>query len=259
MPRKQSSFAEVLVLSPWWVSAGLAGLGVVVIGIISAVAKSNPYLAALKPASPFLIGALLFISLVSAIRAWANGKMLDRQTGIDSIIDLSWKEFEDLMAEAFRQQGFGVEEMLGGGPDGGIDLVLRRGGEKILVQCKRWRNKPVPVSVVRETYGLLMVDRAANSAKVVTTSGFTPDAVTFARGKPIELIGKDALLKLLHGVQSRGVSAPGIALTASTSTTLSCPKCEAEMVRRTARKGASAGQDFWGCRNYPECRGTRPC
>lgn len=257
MPRKQSSFAEDLVLSPWWVSAGLAGVGVVAVAILSAVAKSNPNLAALKPAAPFLIGALLFISLVSAIRAWSNGKILDRQTGIDSIIDLSWKEFEDLMAVAFRRQGYAVEEMLGGGADGGVDLVLHRGGEKILVQCKRWRNKQVPVSVVRETYGLLMADPGASSAKLVTTSGFTSEAIDFANNKPIKLIGKSALLALLNGVQRSQAGSACIALATETSSSPSCPKCESEMVRRTARKGPSAGQDFWGCRNYPECRGTR--
>lgn len=34
-----------------------------------------------------------------------------------------------------------------------------------------------------------------------------------------------------------------------------CPKCGAEMVQRTARSGANAGKVFWGCTNYPRCRG----
>ena len=36
-----------------------------------------------------------------------------------------------------------------------------------------------------------------------------------------------------------------------------CPDCGSEMVRRTARTGRNAGNDFWGCSDYPECRGTR--
>lgn len=35
-----------------------------------------------------------------------------------------------------------------------------------------------------------------------------------------------------------------------------CPKCSARMVRRVARKGATAGQEFWGCSAYPRCRGV---
>lgn len=37
-----------------------------------------------------------------------------------------------------------------------------------------------------------------------------------------------------------------------------CPKCGAEMVLRTARRGANAGNQFWGCTNYPKCRATLP-
>jgi hypothetical protein len=33
-----------------------------------------------------------------------------------------------------------------------------------------------------------------------------------------------------------------------------CPKCGGDMVLRTAKKGANAGQQFWGCANYPKCR-----
>ena len=36
-----------------------------------------------------------------------------------------------------------------------------------------------------------------------------------------------------------------------------CPACGASTVRRTARSGPRAGLDFWGCVNFPACRGTR--
>src|SRR5438552_1459680 len=36
-----------------------------------------------------------------------------------------------------------------------------------------------------------------------------------------------------------------------------CPACGAPTVRRTARSGPRAGLDFWGCVNFPDCRGTR--
>lgn len=35
-----------------------------------------------------------------------------------------------------------------------------------------------------------------------------------------------------------------------------CPKCSAPMVERMAKKGARAGQSFWGCSQFPKCRGT---
>ena len=38
----------------------------------------------------------------------------------------------------------------------------------------------------------------------------------------------------------------------------SCPLCGKAMALRIARQGKNAGSRFWGCRAFPECRGTRP-
>lgn len=35
---------------------------------------------------------------------------------------------------------------------------------------------------------------------------------------------------------------------------LLCPRCGAVMVKRQARRGIYAGNEFWGCSNYPECK-----
>lgn len=37
-----------------------------------------------------------------------------------------------------------------------------------------------------------------------------------------------------------------------------CPSCGSRMVRRVAKRGFNAGNSFWGCSRYPNCRGTRP-
>lgn len=36
----------------------------------------------------------------------------------------------------------------------------------------------------------------------------------------------------------------------------SCPKCGGHMVIRDATRGPNTGNKFWGCTNYPRCRGT---
>jgi four helix bundle suffix protein len=36
----------------------------------------------------------------------------------------------------------------------------------------------------------------------------------------------------------------------------SCPQCGKPMVLRTAKAGKNAGQQFWGCAAYPECKGV---
>jgi hypothetical protein len=35
-----------------------------------------------------------------------------------------------------------------------------------------------------------------------------------------------------------------------------CPDCSAPMVRREAKRGANAGEWFWGCSTFPKCRGV---
>jgi four helix bundle suffix protein len=37
-----------------------------------------------------------------------------------------------------------------------------------------------------------------------------------------------------------------------------CPQCESHMALRTAKSGKNAGQQFWGCTKYPDCKGTQP-
>ena len=41
------------------------------------------------------------------------------------------------------------------------------------------------------------------------------------------------------------------------SSDTNCPKCGAELILRTARRGPNAGRQFYGCSRYPSCRYTR--
>jgi restriction system protein len=186
----------------------------------------------------------------------------------DALDGMSWREFEMLVGEGFRLQGYKVAETGGGGPDGGVDLVLTRpgknGGEKFLVQCKQWRAFKVGVDVVRELYGVMAAKGAAGGF-VVTSGRFTEDAIAFASGRNMTLVDGPKLHGLLRqakaGIErsplrtaAASSAQPGVTPTQASS----CPLCSKLMVRRTAKRGANAGGEFWGCTGYPGCRGTRP-
>ena len=79
---------------------------------------------------------------------------------------ITWQQFEQLVGEAFRRQGFTVTETGGNGPDGGIDLILRKDSEKHLVQCKQWRSLKVGVAVIREFFGVMAAEGAAGGFPV---------------------------------------------------------------------------------------------
>src|SRR5205823_13144179 len=100
-------------------------------------------------------------------------------------------------------------------------------------------------------------DRGASAAKLVATARFTPEAIAFAKGKPIELVDSDALLELLRGVQTSGKILASLPRGEKDRLAPACPRCGSEMVIKEARRGANAGGKFWGCPNYPDCRGTR--
>ena len=40
--------------------------------------------------------------------------------------------------------------------------------------------------------------------------------------------------------------------------TPACPDCSKPMRQRIAKQGKQAGEAFWGCSGYPECKGVRP-
>jgi restriction system protein len=259
MARHEKS-SDVLLKSPWWVSVvlalvvfvGMRWIAPAVIGdtqigrgIGMAVAKMAPW-----PAVFFLM-----LAAGSALFAAKNRKLVDGQTSLESLRNVSWKHFEWMVGEAYRRMGYAVEETLGGGADGGIDLVLSKDSATTLVQCKQWKAFSVGAPVIREMFGLLTHHQAAH-AIVITSGHFTREAEAFAAGKPIDLIDGPKLLTLVQGVQStsphRMAPAPEARPIA-----LACPKCGSAMVVRTAKRGSNAGNSFWGCSTYPTCTGTR--
>ena len=180
--------------------------------------------------------------------------------------NMSWREFEMLVGEGFRLQGYLVTENLERGPDEGIDLKLRKDWATYLVQCKQWRAFKVGVPVVRELYGVMAAKGAAGGFGV-TSGRFTAKAEAFAEGRNVRLLDGPKLERMLKHAGGnvgapRAVAEPVAQAAGSVRQNTSplspvCPKCSQHMKRRQATKGARAGQDFWGCVTYPQCRGTR--
>lgn len=174
------------------------------------------------------------------------------------------------MAEfiGIRIQGYKVMETGGGGADGGVDLVLSKpgqnGGERFLVQCKQWRAYKVGVDVVRELYGVMSA-RGATGGFVVTSGRFSREAISFANGRNVTLVDGPKLRRLIHQARASArcpadVELDGLSsepVRADPAESPCCPLCSRPMVLRTAKHGANAGGQFWGCTGYPSCRGIR--
>lgn len=266
--RRQESLVEVIAdlaaRFHWGIGVALAILSYLVLhhfasqptavtgtpGEIGAVLTTTVYRSAaqllqyLAPI-PFLAGAF-----ISAMRRRRAGELHDQVAadGSDNALDkMTWLEFEGLVAETFRRRGFRVVEKGGEGPDGGIDLEAYHGSDKYLVQCKQWKSRQVGVAIVRELYGVMTAERAVGGF-VVASGDFTPDAKAFATGRSIELVDSRKLRRMVGGDFASGKSSAPAAEP-------KCPKCGSAMVKRTAKSGSFAGNQFWGCTNFPRCKG----
>lgn len=219
MAKRKQSGIEVVASMPWPVGIVLGVLGYVAMrhGIGWYFGSTdNRYLSGMdKLATTDIYAPLGWILLIgcwaaaiaSFIGRARRRKLLDNQTGIDSLRHMNWRQFEQLAGEAFRRQGYAVEETGLGGADGGIDLILRREGQATLVQCKQWKNRQVGVKVVREMYGLLLHHHAV-ALKIVALGNYTGDARRFALGKPIELIHGGELIATVLSLQTSKARTP---------------------------------------------------
>jgi restriction system protein len=273
MARRKESGLEVLISLPWPVC--------IVLGLLAYIgfrygigwylsSSSSPVLIGVgRQAATGIYAPLGWMAssicwagaLISYFRQRSRRRLLDTQTGLDSLRAMSWREFEMLVGEAFRRRGYAIQETGLGGADGGIDLILRKDGKITLVQCKHWKTQRVDVKVVREMFGLLAHHGAA-AMKIVAVGDYTADAQRFAQGKPIELIHGEALIAIVREGQTPPSAKKATAETAAAvavathpdsapSANPVCPKCSSDMVQRSNRQ---TKDHFWGCAKYPACR-----
>jgi restriction system protein len=213
--------------------------------------------------------AFLLVSMLSVLRQRKRNDLMQKATGPSAaamVAKMTWSDFEILVGEGFRRRGYRAIETGGAGADGGVDLVLVKGNETTLVQCKHWKSTKVGVSVVRELFGI-MAAQGASCAYVVTSGAFTSDALKFANGRNIDCINGEALLRLLDRADkptqpaTAGVSNRAERGTDGVGSSVgppSCPDCAKPMVRRVARRGSTKSREFWGCPAFVDgCRGTR--
>ena len=254
--RRNESILETLIHAPWWMSVIVAIIVFTGMKFIVPAVRKDPLLSGLAnlvSSLAWLVACIFLLpGTISMFNAWRKGELFQSQTGLASLLKLSWKEFEEVIGEAYRIQGYTVIENAGPGADGGIDIVANREGETILVQCKHWKSKKIGVPTIREMFGLWN-DERANEVHIVTCGDFTDEARQFARGKPIRLIDGPALVQLINKVQKHQLDRTNKQETSK----ISCPQCGSNMVLRTAKVGAHAGNHFWGCERFPACTGIR--
>jgi len=243
---------------PWWVGASLAAVS----------------FAALQGAAHVVLPAL---GLSAALGSLIARRRRSTPAPSSDILDgITRREFEALMNESFRRQGF----QLGEGTPEGADLVLRKDRQTWLVHCAPWRAAKVDVDVVK-AFASGLATRGAAGGFIVSSGRFTREAVAFSQGTTLQLVDGAALQLRIKQVRP---ARPSTAMPATVAAPRAvppmtpapapvaaaaspgdapprlapvCPKCASGMVRRKVKRGENAGLEFWGCVMHPQCRGIR--
>jgi restriction system protein len=127
----------------------------------------------------------------------ARQKRLQETNEIEDLRRLSWREFEQLVADAYRAKGYTVEER-GGTADGGIDLLMRSpDGKRVAVQCKQWKEWQVGAPRIREFAGAMAQERV-DSGIFVASGKFTQPAKEAASKTGVQLVDGPSLIELIH-------------------------------------------------------------
>lgn len=164
---------------------------------------------------------------------------------------IEWRRFEALCEALYAQAGFTTRSQ-SHGADGGIDIWLHSKHTDVprIVQCKHWRSK-VGVKEMREFLGV-MASHQLKSGTYVTSSTFSADAAAFAKANGIHAQDGAALLKLI-GQRTPEQQAALLAVAYEGEYWRpTCASCGTKMVERNSSKSDGS---FWGCANYPKCRG----
>jgi restriction system protein len=253
-----------VALLPWWAGIGLAALSYAVLHAIASrpVAVAQPGQIAAVATAGLLRGLAYAGQYVvpiicvgaAALSAWRRRERRELMRGVsanpsaESLNGMTWRQFEKLVSESFRMQGYQVTETGRTGPDGGVDLVLRKDRGTFLVQCKQWKAFKVGVETVRELHGV-MAARGATGGFVVTSGRFSRAATQFATGLNIRLIDGPILHALIAKAMPSAASAPAAAAPAPNiereSRPPACPACNRAM-SAGSRSAASARVNLSG-------------
>ncbi len=172
---------------------------------------------------------------------------------------LDAEDFELLAALIYQRQGYRISMPSGLSGGRGGDFTLLRKAERVLVQCKKFRQEhKVHVDRVRELHEA-MCAAAATRALYVASCGFTWDARNFAKTRKITLINARTLDELITAAREQPNEdllaiaswAPKL-MSKVTFTPPLCPACEAAMDQINVSE-----RPVWVCSQRPDCRGRR--
>lgn len=160
----------------------------VVLGLIFSLAGAGVVAALVVLVVAFPVWGLVGVAVARTRFAGIEGRIAGVELGTFDL--MSGEQFEDALARVFAAQGYTVATTPVTG-DFGADLLLARGGDRAVVQAKRYAGS-VGQEAVREAHAARSF-YGAERAMVVTTGRFTTHAMQLARATGVEIWDRDTL------------------------------------------------------------------
>lgn len=121
-------------------------------------------------------------------------KMMDQK--VEQLYQLTPREFEEWTESLFKSLGFQNVVLTPQSGDKGLDLIAEKDGNKIAVQCKKF--KGVVGSPVIQAFAGALQTAEIDKGYFITTGSYSVDAEKMAQDLPIELYDKNTLGDLIE-------------------------------------------------------------
>ena len=205
--KKDLSIIDFLAQIPWWISVSLSASFYLLLKFAVPYFEAQSSLVnevhvSLGPVfAPVVALAFLAPVTFSLLKSTRKKKLHALKEEIQAIQQLSWHQFRDMVAEAYRHSGYTIMENSTFTTDPNVDLVMRKGANLYLVQCRYWQNRKLGIREVKNLF-FHMHEKQASGVMLLTTGIFTNQARHYAAGKPINLLDGIELVDLLSEVNN---------------------------------------------------------
>lgn len=180
----ENSLFAILLRSRWWISIAIA----VIIAVLARASLRGEFAVyGALAGAPFLV-----IGIIAASRQLRVPSAARVAETLQSVGSMSWRDFSNLIEEAFRRDGYEVTRL--SGPQ--ADFTITKSGRTALVCCRRWKAASTGIEPLRDLH-TAMESREAHESIYVTTGDITENARRFAKERKIRLLQGAELAQLL--------------------------------------------------------------
>jgi len=206
----ERSFRIVGHTGAWLVGACLAlspGLACALTEAGAAPTRASDLLLGARNAAFWAAGALLVLGAVSALARHRRRPAAAENLTLDALKALSVAQFEEIVAEGLRAQGYVVSAQ-GRIQDRHAVLQLTRADKKFLVHCNHSSSGPIELEAVQALHTAMMAE-GASAGLAIAGSGIAEPAKRFAAEQRIAVIDSQTLVGLVN--RARGGRLGGMA------------------------------------------------